>query len=211
MSRNSQRPRGSRRGGRIRGLGRAGDTRLPPFVPTLSLSHKFRFQNGANSGSYTITRGNLLNLLLVTPSAITSARILQAVRLKRVSVWANPSALGAAPTEIELEWFGENSPSTTISDSTMGVRPAHIDSAPPPSSSNRWWSISGTLESDPMFAMVLPADCIIDVTLELRLVEAEAPTAGDVPAGATIGRLYGDYLDGIASAKLSPLGLAILP
>jgi len=184
---------------------------VPPFVPTLSLSHKFRFQNGANSGSYTITRGNLLNLLLVTPTAITSARILQAVRLKRVSVWANPSALGAAPTEIELEWFGENSPSTTISDSTMGVRPAHIDSAPPPSSSNRWWSISGTLESDSMFSMVLPADCIIDVTLELRLVEAEAPTAGDVPAGATIGRLYGDYLDGIASAKLSPLGLAILP
>jgi hypothetical protein len=71
--------------------------------------------------------------------------------------------------------------------------------------------LSGQQENDLLFELVLPANCVIDVTVELRFVEAEAPTAGDVPAGAVLGTLYGDYLDGIGSGKLSPVGYNVIP
>jgi hypothetical protein len=71
--------------------------------------------------------------------------------------------------------------------------------------------MSGSQETDPLFSITVPANTIIDIVVDLRLVESEAPTAGDVPAGAILGQLYGNYLDGIASGKLSPDGYAVLP
>lgn len=205
-------PRGPRRGGRQQGLG-GGRNRLqpPPFIPTLKLSHKFRFESGANTGTFSVTRANLLNLVLVATSAITTARLIEAVRLQSVEVWANPVALGAPPNNLFIEWLGENSPSTLIGDTGMGVRPPHVSAFPPSSSSNRWWSISGTSESDVLFILGLPTNSVVDVTVELRMVEMETPTAGEVPAGATLGQVYGDYLDGLASGKLTPVGFTALP
>jgi hypothetical protein len=184
----------------------------PPFLPTVKTEHKFRFTSGSMTGSNVmITRKQILNLLLMATSATTTVRLFQAVRLKRVRMWSNPTALGQPPDACQLEWLGENSPSTVISDSSMGVRPAHVNSLPPPSASNRWWSISGQLESDVLFALTFPANTIVDVTVSARLVEQESPTAGDIPAGASLGQLYGDYLDGITSSILSPIGLNQLP
>jgi len=209
---NVQGLRGTRRRGRRRGLGGGRNSVHPPqFVPTMALSHKFRYINGANSGVFTITRANLLNQILVATSAVTTVRLFEGIRLQSVEVWANPTALGSAPTEVQVEWLGENSPSTLNSDMTMGVRPSHVATTPPPSSSNRWWSMSGSQETDQLFLMRLPADCVIDVVCELRFVEAETPTAGDIPAGAVLGTLYGDYLDGIASGKLVPVGYNAIP
>lgn len=178
----------------------------PPYIPTLSLSHKFRFLSGTNSGNFSITRGNLLNLLVTATTAITTVRQATAVRLKSVEVWTNPTALGSAPPGVRIEWLGENSPSTIMSDVPMGVRPGHIRAIPPPSSSNRWWSISGMSEADVLFVLGLPANAVIDVTLDMRLVVNESPVAGDVPAGAAVGQVYCDYLDGLASGKLNPDG-----
>jgi hypothetical protein len=183
----------------------------PPFVPTVSLFHKFRFSNGGNSGTYTIARQQLLNLLLVAQTTVLSVRLFQAIRLRKVEIWANPTALGSTPSTVSIEWLGENSPSTVISDTTMGVRPAHISSKPPARSSAQWWSLNAFNEYDVLFILTLPAQCIIDVSVDLRYVEQEAPTLGDVPAGATAGQVYGDYLDGIATSKLAPVGFIALP
>jgi hypothetical protein len=205
-------PRGARRGGRVQGLGGGSHgIQPPPFTPTVSYRHKFRFTNGANNGAFAITRANMLNLYLTTPTAITSARIIQAIRLVSVEVWTNPVALGAPPSNCSIEWTGENSPSTIVESTGMGVRPAHVFSNPPPSSSNRWWSITGMSESDVLFLLSLPANSVIDVVADVRQIENEGPTAGDVPAGATVGAIYGDYLDGLVSGKLSPVGLSPLP
>jgi len=210
---NQKGPRRLRRGGRKqRGGGGASILQPPPFIPTMKVQHRFRFVSGTNSATgLSITRKQLLNLVLYTPTAITSVRLFEAVRLRKVMMWANPTALGAPPNTLQIEWFGENSPSVSISDTGMGIRPAHVSSAPPASSSNRWWSMTGSLESDQMFALTFPANTVIDVILDCRLVETELPTAGDVPAGAVIGQLYGDYLDGLASGLLSPIGYTVLP
>jgi len=184
---------------------------IPPFIPTIKFSHKFRFVNGTNNGTFTITRAQLLNLVLVAPTTTTSTRIFEAVRLRMVEIWANPVALGSAPTTISLEWLGPYGPSTVVSDISMGVSPAHIRTSPPAASSDQWWCMSGFNETDDLFTMILPADCVIDVAVDVRLVEQEAPTAGDFPTGASVGQTYGDYLDGLSSGKLVPVGFTVLP
>jgi hypothetical protein len=179
----------------------------PPFVPTLALKHNFRFID-STGGTYTITRASLLNLIVTATSAITTVRLLEAVRLIKIRSWGSPS--GATIETNSIEWLGENSPSTLISDSSMGVRPAHISTCPPPSSSNQWWSMSGSLETDDLFVVITSVGTVLDITVEIRLVESEAPTAGPVPAGATIGKVYGVPLDGLGG-NLIPVGFVTLP
>jgi hypothetical protein len=210
--RNFKGSRGPRRGGRKKGrAGRRNSASPTPFIPTIVYRHRFRYGNGANNGVFTITRANILNQMLLATSAVTTVRLNEAIRLMSVEVWTNPVALGAPPTSCLIEWLGENSPSTVIENTGMGIRPAHVFSAPPPSSSNRWWSMSGSQETDQLFLITLPANSIVEVTCDCRMVETEAPTAGDVPTGASLGQVYGDYLDGIASGKLVPLGYTVLP
>jgi len=198
--------KGTRRGPREAGLGH-----IPPFTPTIRTIHKFRFVNGANNGTYTINRANLLNLILYTPTATTSVRLFEAVRVLGLELWSSPTVLGSQASPLALEWLGENGPSTLVSDTSIGVSPAHIRSHPPTRSSCEWWSISGQQESDDLFTLTLPVNSTVDVTLAVRIVEQDGPTAGDVPAGATVGRIYGDYLDGLTSGKLTPVGYIALP
>jgi len=185
--------------------------RPPQFQPTIGFSHKFRFQSGTNAGTTAITRAQLLNLIQVATSAVTTVRPFQAVRLKKIEMWTNPGVLGSPPTTVSVEWIGENSPSTVHSDTSMGVQAAHVLSRPPASSSNRWWSLSGQQETDNLMVLIFPADTIVDVSVQVRMVEQENPTAGDVPVGASLGKLYGNYLDGLASGLLAPIGFTALP
>jgi hypothetical protein len=183
----------------------------PEFIPSPAFGHVFRFTNGSNTGVFNITRGNMLNLIQVAVTAITTMRPIEAIKLNGLRLWSNPPALGAAPTTVSVEWDGVQGPSTLHSDTSMGVRPACVLTRPPRDASERWWSMSGNNEADQLFQLVLPADTVIDVLTSIRLVDNEASTPGEVPAGATPGTLYYDYLDGIASAKLAPVSVAVLP
>jgi hypothetical protein len=209
--RNLKKTRGKARGRKTTSTRGGALSHIPPFIPTVTSNHVFRFLNGANNGVFTITRANLLNLLLVTPTAISSVRLLEAVRLKAVEIWSQPSQLGSANSSVTLEWLGQFGPSTVVSDIPVGVTPGHIRSSPPSDASERWWSMSGFNETDNLFTLSLPINCVIDVSLEMRFVEQESPTFADIPAGATVGQLYGYYLDGITSGKLAPTGLTVLP
>jgi hypothetical protein len=110
-----------------------------------------------------------------------------------------------------LEWLGENGPSTVISDTSMGVRPGRLSTRPPTSSSNRWWCMSGSQETDQVFSLAVPAQTVLDLTLECRFVEQEPPTAGPIAAGATLGQIYGTPLDGSSGGIWVPVGYTVLP
>jgi len=185
---------------------------VPSFTPTIKFPHKFRFVNGTNNGSFTITRANLLNMVAYAYNTTNTYRLFEAIRLKRVEVFANPTALGSAPITISVEWLGGYGPSTIVSDETMGVSPAHIRTTPPPASSDQWWCMSGQNESDDLFTLFLGGTgCVVDVTCDVRVVEVEAPTSGDSGTGLTLGQMYGSYLDGISSGKLNPIGFTVIP
>ncbi len=209
--RGGSRPRGriledGNSGARPRGSGE----RPPQIATTVKSKHRFRFTSGTNVGSFAITRLRLLELLQVAKTATTATRIINAARVRSVELWGEPPALGAAQTSVSVEWVGTNAPSVLHSDTTMGVRPAHVFSVPPAGSSSQWWSITGSGETDQLFIINIgtgSSNVIIDVVVDLRFVDNEAAIATSVnPAAATAGTLYYNYLDGFTSAKLAPIG-----
>jgi hypothetical protein len=208
---NKQKQRGGPRGPR-RGRNNGAQLGPPEFVPTIKdRRHKFRFLAGSPS-TVSITRQNLLNLYVMATTATATARIIEAIRLRKIELWTQPPVLGNPPITAQVEWLGTNSPSIVHSDTAMGVRPAHVMTKPPPTSSNQWWSISGSVETDVLFALTFPTGTVIDITCELRFVEQEAPTAGPVVLGATPGQIYGATLDGNGvSGVLPPIGYTVLP
>lgn len=215
---NSQRrnlgSRGARRGGRRRGL--RGTTISPPeFVPTLSLGHKFRFSTGVAFTGLPVTRAMLLNLYTMATTTSNQNRLVTAVKLKRVQVWGSPPIMGSgAPTTVVVEWLGNQAPSTIHSDTGMGVRPSYVSSRPPVDSSDRWWSISGTNESEVLFKISGPIGTVIDIQAAVRLADDEAAVAAEngTAVMSTVGKVYFNYLDGFASKLLTPAGgVSILP
>jgi len=184
----------------------------PPFVSTLTLSHKFRYTNGSAIVALPVTRGNVLSSMLMAVTAGTAYRMIAAVKIVSVQAWAPPSTLPST-TELDLEWVGVNAPSTIISDSSMGVESAHIRTHPPRDSSATWWSLSGqSNETEQLMLLTAPVNSVFDVVMRLRLVENEAPSLSEAPALATPGKVYYDYLDGLTSGQLKPVGgLSVLP
>jgi hypothetical protein len=203
-NKNKNRGSGSRRG-------EMREKRPPPFIPTILSTHNFRYVNNSVATAVPITRANLLNLVQVATTAITTTRIIAAVRLMSVEIWTPPpTTLGLAVCEVE--WKGLNSPSTIKADNSMGVLPAHVHTSPPSDASERWWSVTGSNETEQLFTITCSAFSVVDVVVKLRFVDDEAPAAGDIPAAATIGKVYYNYLDGLSSTTFIPSGgVAILP
>jgi hypothetical protein len=123
-------------------------------------------------------------------------------------MWGQPAALGGSNGSIVIEWEGNNAPSTIHSDTSIGVKPSYLSCKPPPDSSNRWWSISGSSETEVLCNLTYQAGTIIDMHVSLRFADDEAPVAAEngTGAAATVGHVYFNYLDGFASKHLTPVG-----
>lgn len=208
MNRKPRAPKRSSSGGDGGRSLRQGGRAPPEFVPTLSFGHKFRFRGSYAFTNVSITRSRLLNLYSVATTTTNQFRLLTAVKIRRVSMWGQPVALGSANTRISIEWAGFNSPSTIHSDTASGVRASFISSNPPPDSSAAWWSISGSNEGEDLFKLTGPTGTVIDLDLELRFADNEAAVAAEngTAAAASVGRVYWNYLDGFASGILAPDG-----
>jgi hypothetical protein len=89
-----------------------------------------------------------------------------------------------------------------------------VDTVPPPDSSDRWWSISGTNESEVLFEISCLTGTTIDIDCTLRFADNEAAVAAEAGTalGAVAGTVYYNYLDGFAAKKLAPVGgVTVLP
>jgi len=178
----------------------------------MAFGHTFRFYGTfGEPTSVTVSRKELLNLVLVATSGITTARIFEAIRLTRLRLWVNPPTGGSVSTTGSIEWVGQNAPSIIKQDTSMGIEPAYVQTKPPPRSSDQWWSMSGSDESDDLFTITVYGTAILDVHVSVRLVDTEAPTAGSVPVAATLGQLYYNYLDSDSSSVWVPQGGTVLP
>ncbi len=215
MQRQRNNSRGQRRARRRR-IPVSGAARLvpPEFVSTFALGHKFRFSAASVFTALPITRAMLLNLYTMATTTTAQNRVITGIKLNRVTMWANPPALGSNDVSVVAEWLGLNSPSTIHSDTSMGVRPAVVRTRPPVDASNRWWSISGNNEAENLIKLSGPIGTIIDVDCSVRFADDEAAVAGEngTGAAATVGKVYWNYLDGFASKMLAPVGgVTILP
>lgn len=171
---------------------------------------RIRFSNtSASLVQFNVNRQGILNLLAMAVSSTELVRLANAVRVKSIEVW-NLSASGSSSAnvnavgEISVQWESQYSPSMIVSDSGTVFRPAHIRTKPPKDSLASYWSLSGSNESETLFKMVLPQQCIFDVIFDFVLqnnyLNSDAPV-GITPSVTSpiLGTVYLCALDGVGS------------
>jgi hypothetical protein len=198
--------------------GGKGRKRLPnvpfPLLATPSLGHVFQFTSSGAASALSITRNDVLNLLVTAATAITSYPMIAAIKIKKIRAWA-PIISSYVPQAMEIEWNGGlYAPSAIHSAVSDGTFPAKLETRPPPGSSPDLWSLTGASNiAEDLFSITCPANTVIQLSVALRLMDDEAPGASYTVAGATVGKVYYGYLDGpVATGILPPSGgVAIAP
>jgi len=95
-------------------------------------------------------------------------RLIDAFRIKRVEAFSI-GALGSSQT-VALDWASSNTGrSTRVSDTSLGMAPAHISTVPPANSAPAFWQ--NTNGSVAMFTLTVPSGAVVDVTLDIVLVD----------------------------------------
>lgn len=160
-------------------------SRPGPFCPTIKYRHSFRVQ-AATAITGTYSGQNLLDTMLYSYSATATLRPIQAIRLRRVQIWAPPAAIGAAQSGASLEWEGSQSPSVLLSDQAMGVTPAYIDSRPPKNSTANWWfQQGGSNLTTNLFNFACSLGGCFQITVDIHAPEISELTAGLSGTGLT--------------------------
>ena len=122
---------------------------IPPYTANSIVSRIFRFVYGYASGPlvYTITPAKLCALQVIGTGSTTAAQIYEAVKVRKVEMWAN-SGSGAA---MQLACtFGGNTlgitgSNQTFSDSNVGMTyPAHVIAVPSKLSQAAQWQSGDT-------------------------------------------------------------------
>jgi len=186
----------------------------PQLESSISFGRTLRF-TAVDSGVHSVTRAQLLNLMVMNVSANTNYRICDAVKVRRVRIWGNPpgnAAVGViAPCSVQ--WFSEAGPSKLVSDVGMGSTfGAKISTVPPARSLAGFWSLTGTNEATTLFDLGCEAGDTIDVDLTFRVQNqfltatgAETATSVASTSGGTVGVVYGLSLDLNTTANLPPV------
>jgi len=175
-----------------------------------------------SAATFTITGKNLLNWIQMAATSTTSYRLFASHKLEKVEMWSptivsTTSNTGVLPASVSLEWYGptigyENS--NKIIAVAEGSEPAYISSRPPRQSSVSWWRQSGSVDgdtTDTIFTLAGQLGFMVRITFQAKLVDDETVYGAEAPAGATVGKVYYNYLDGRTSGGLQPLGVNIIP
>jgi hypothetical protein len=187
----------------------------PQWSPTQVIDFKQRFiLSTAGVSALPISTTDLLNLKALATSATAAYRIFDAVKLRKVEVWAANTAATASNT-ILVEFLSSNpymsDDSKMFSDTAVGTtNVAYVKAKPNPYGMSAAW-FSGASNSFTIFNLTAPEGSVVDVHLTARLIDDEPklPNAGITVAAATTGTLYGLYLDNDqgAGAVIVPVGV----
>lgn len=169
-------------------------------------NRKFRFSNSSGSpASYSITRGQLLNLYTWQNSGGTVLySLLQSIRVKRVQIWGIPASNSTKFLAISVIWKSINAPDVEISKSGTQMTPSYITTHPPAESlAGFWTSFDTTSASEILFQLNLQGGEMIDVEVEYVPASGQSPFNNSVSSRSQTGVSY-NSLDG-NSAVLQPV------
>jgi hypothetical protein len=173
----------------------------PPQLDNYAVVHNRRLRWIAGAAiSQNITFQNLLDTILVAATATTAFDLFYAVKLKKLTAWADPSAGGAATICVMFDgtsagFVGDRKMHT---DTSMSVVPAYVSCSPGKDTLASKFQLSSNANC---FNLQCPAGTVIDLDLSFRgdtLGQAVAAQNATVAAGA--GVTYFRGLDGLATA-----------
>jgi hypothetical protein len=147
--------------------------------------------------------------MLVATTAIAGVQLFQAVRIRKVEMWAIP-AQGGLPTSVSVEFSGVTAgivgDQLIHTDTSMGVQPAHVSAVPSARSLASDYQVASSATAFQL-TVTNAASVVVDVHFTFRGQLGVAPGAvSQALVGATVGAQYLRGLDGlaIASTTLGP-------
>jgi len=173
---------------------------LRPFKADNILNFMIRYQASSGATDRNVTRGNILNVLIMNVNSGTSNyRLCAAVRVNRINI---TTSIGAA-----LEWLSEYGPtSATIVSATSTTAAGELNQRPPKNSLCSMWCLNGSNESTNLFRLTTALNDYIDVHYSVVLLDVEPAVSVTTQTGGTTGQVYRSYLDGPSvSAKFGPV------
>jgi len=181
----------------------------PPMIQTnIIWSHNFRFKASTQTTA-DITVADLLGVA-GTVGVVTNTTVVAnnfSVKIARIKIWA-PSGVIAGSQTCSIEWTGlDFSPSKEVSDTTINIsQPARISTKPPNRSLASFWQNS--LQTNPIFRIVVPQDAVIDVQLSFIMNDGANASGPPIAVStAVIGTTYYLALDGPNTNNLVPVAM----
>jgi hypothetical protein len=164
----------------------------PAYVAQAIRSIKLRFLSTAPISSNFANNTLAGYLGVIATSAVASAFLSTAFRLKRVAIWS-PVQTPGVPVTCTLVWLNNTtdfeSPPVRHSDTSISYDwPAFITSSPPSGGFSSKWHDSASTAA--CFAMQCPQGSTVEMDFDFVLNDDQAPLTGPVLAGATLGQIY---------------------
>lgn len=186
--------------------GASGMPRAPmEFEATFKSFKRLRFAAGS-SGTITITRANLLDLMVLASGTTTAYRLFDAVKLNGIQIWGPVDTAEGAYETVSVQWLSTYAPAIVESASGIGTAfGPRLSTRPPAKSLAGFWSLTGISESD-VLCVISGANSIIDLLLEFRIQNnlfAETAPASVTVTSATVGTVYCTYLDFVQNGSSS--------
>lgn len=173
-----------------------GSAQPRPLVAAISGTKTVRFTGGV-AGAINIQIADLQDLFMNTPTATTGYRLFDAIRMKKIEIWASAAAAGNNAVQVEeissSTSFLQSSKSRVVQDMVVGTsRAAHVVWKPTPGTIQANWFGANLSASVNLLTITVPVNSVLDLTFDFTLADGNAaPTAvTSAVAGATAGQIY---------------------
>lgn len=173
----------------------------PPQIPNITLTHNVRMRFATSATvALSLSWKNLLDTWLVATSSTQGYQLFDAVRIRAIEVWSYSSS-GPVTATVSFPGavLGAIGDSTTHTDTSMGLEPAHVLARPGRKTGAALFQAQST---NTAFDLYCPSGSIVDVQLSFR-----SSMAGYAPVAVTnglvaaqTGNVYARGLDGVAAA-----------
>lgn len=184
LRQNLRKPQGSAR--------RSEATDPPQLSVRIKSAKTFRLQASSAQVNVNLSTADIIGICGITAStAILGHAHASAIRVKRIQMWAVPTASGPSAASIcSMIWSANtNGLPTEVSDlSITSARCAHISTAPPKESLASFWQNANNA-LNLISGINLPIGGIMDITVEFMKCDSETPQTYTL-VGATAGNVY---------------------
>jgi len=173
----------------------------PPQIANLNIVHstRMRFVLSSAMTDQNVTFQNLLDIFLIGSGAAALTDLFNAVKIRKIEIWAVPVIGGSTTVSVTFVGTvaGLFSQSKTVTDTSMGVQPAHISAVPSRLAPTAQWQQS---EAADAFQLTAPTGAVVDLELSFSSRYNNGIAAQNAGVAVTAGNLYVRGFDGLAAA-----------
>jgi hypothetical protein len=171
----------------------------PPQINGYEITHKKRLRFTVLAGvvNSAISFADLLDLIVLSTTAIQGYDVFDVVKVQSIEVWGQ-AALGT-PNTITVYFTTSTGDRSVHTDTSLGVKPAYVKAVPSQKSLASFWQSSA---AGNCFSITVPAGSVIDLNLSFKTAEFTAPQGTqNALVGATVGDIYYRGMDAANSAS----------